>query len=44
MIYESSWLNNTTYELNSVPMYDYGSDINFITSTTHELSDSIEKL
>lgn len=43
MIYEPSWLNSTN-DLKISSVYDYGSGISSITSTTNELLDSIEKL
>lgn len=43
MIYEPSWLNNTN-DLTVTSVYDYASGISSITSTTNELSESIEKL
>lgn len=43
MIYEPSWLNNAN-DLTVASVYDYGSGISSITSTTNELSESIEKL
>jgi hypothetical protein len=43
MIYEPSWLNHTN-DLTVTSVYDYGSGISSITSTTNELLDSIEKL
>ena len=43
MIYEPSWLNSTN-DLTVTSVYDYGSGISSITSTTNELLDSIEKL
>lgn len=43
MIYEPSWLNDTN-DLTVASIYDYGPGIASITSTTNELSDSIERL
>jgi hypothetical protein len=44
MIYEPAWINDTKGELTITSVYDYGSGISSITSTTNELSNSIEKV